>query len=487
LIDNSFEHIDLTPLGSCKNLQFLWLKENELETIDLSPLSACRELRELSITGNNLREIDLTPLQVCTTLELLGLGDNQLKTIDLNPLTDCEHLDTLYLYTNRFKTIDLSPLTSLSEFRELYLYRNAFRELDLSPLGSCTKLDILQLQSNLLTTIDLIPLRTCTLLGELNLSRNRLSSINLEPLSACTHLSKFGLSDNLLQKLDLSPLVMCEDLSVVYLEGNRYRRLDLTPLAPSPRLASGSFEVNFKVSSSVEWFETLYSKDNFWGLSNEVQVPLHYDVPVFCRDLRVIARILTSIVEREPEWKTTHLLHNMLSLLGLGWLGMLDVDARPLLTKLLRIHSRDGRAAVMDSVFTQVSLQIDSGQTTIGLDLQQMAEYPELVDKCDKVIDLRENELKQVEVLTTDSGLDLRPLWLTAYGSRVLNSLGFGTSCGHGDIEILQQAFSNIGYELRTTHSGAIQRKTEVSEPLREYIWRLADYQRHLQGLGFEI
>jgi Leucine-rich repeat (LRR) protein len=486
LIGNSIEEIDLSPLSSCKKIQRLWLKDNELDEIDLTSLGACRELRELSITGNHLREIDLRPLQECTNLELLGLGDNQLKTIDLTPLTDCRHLDTLYLYTNRFKTIDLSLLKSLSEFKKLYLYWNELQELDLSPLSSCTKLDILQLQSNLLTTIDLTPLRTCMLLGELNLSRNRLTSIDLEPLSACTQLDKFGLSDNQLQELDLSPLVMCENLSVVYLDGNRYRRLDLTPLAPSSRLASSSFEVNFKVSSSVEWFETLYSKDNFWHLPNEIQVPLHYDLPVFCRNLRVINRILTSIVKSESKWKTTHLLHNMLSLLDLGWLGMLDVDARTLLRELLHVHSEDGREAVMDQVFTQVLTQIDAGLTTIGLDLQRIAEYSELVDKYDKVIDLRKRELEQVEVLATDSGLDLRPLWLTAYGSLVLNSLGFGTSCGPDDIEILQQALSKLGCTLHIIHSGTIQNKTKVSNTLKEYIWRLADYQSRLRTLGLE-
>ena len=483
LIGNSIEYIDLTPLSSCKKLQRIWLKDNELEKIDLEPLSTCHDLRELSITGNLLREIDLNPLQGCANLELLGLGDNRFKNINLESLTDCKNLDTLYLYRNRFKTIDLSPLGSLAKFKELYLYWNELQEIDLSPLRSCLDLEILQLQSNRLQSIDLTPLNHCTSLEELNLSRNMLTRIDLEPLSGCTQLEKLGLSDNQLQDLDLTPLVMCKGLSVVYLEGNRFRKLDLTPLGLSSGLTSSSFETNFKVSSSVQWLETLYSETNCWGIPDEITVSLQYDAPVFCRDLRVITQILDSITESEPEWKTTHLLHNMLSLLDMGWLGMLDVDAGPLITELLRIQSEYGQEAVLKRILAQVSTQIDSDRTTIGLDEQQMAEVPELADKYDKVIDLRKGELEQVVVMKTDSGLDLRPLWLTAYGSLVLNTLGLGTRCGHDDAEIIQQALSDMGFGLQIAQSDRNQNVIGMSKPLREYIWNLANYKSELRRL----
>ncbi|MFW9863798.1 MAG: leucine-rich repeat domain-containing protein [Candidatus Thorarchaeota archaeon] len=486
LIGNSIEYIELTPLGSCKKLQRLWLKDNEIEKLDLSPLSTCHDLRELSVTGNQLREIDLHPLQECANLELLGLGQNRFKTISLEPLTDCKNLDTLYLYRNRFKTIDLSPLRSLSRLKELYLYWNELEEIELSPLSSCLELEILQLQSNLLRSIDLTPLNHCTSLKELNLSRNMLTSIDLEPLSGCTRLGKFGLSENQLQDLDLSPLAMCEGLYVVYLEENRFRTLDLTPLGLSSGLESSSFDVNFKVSSNVQWLETLYSEPNFWGLPDEITVSLQYDAPVFCKDLRVITQILDSIIENEPGWKTTHLLHNMLSLLELGWLGMLDVDAGPFLTELLRLQRDYGKESVLKRVLVQISTQIESGLTTIGLDEQRMTECPELADKYDKVINLRKGELEQVVVVKTDSGLDLRPLWLTAYGFLVLNTLGLGTSCGHDDAKMIRQALSDLGFDLQINQLSTNQNATEISRPLREYIWILADYKSNRRRMGLK-
>ena len=428
----------------------------------------------------------MSPLQSCINLELLGLGTNRLKSIDIEPLKKCENLKVLYLFDNRFKTIDLTTLRSFSNLEELYLYRNDLQEIDLAPLSSCPELKILQLQTNHLQTIDLAPLNSCTGLEELNLSRNMITGIDLNPLSACTQLEQFGLSDNKILAMDLSPFVFCEELSVIYLDGNRFQKLDLTPLGLSPRIARGSFEINFKVSSSVQWLETLYSETNFRSLPNEITVSLQYDIPVFSKDIKVITQILDSVIENEPGWKTIHLLHNMLSLLDLRWLGMMDVDAGPFLTELLRIQSEYGQDAVIKRILAQVSTQIDLGLTTIGLDVKRMAEYPELANKFDKVTDLRKGEIEQVEVMNTDLGLDLRSLWLTAYGFLVLNALDLGTHCGSDDIEMVQQALSDMDSELRITNSETIQHVTELSPGLREYIWHLADYKSELRRLGFE-
>jgi len=133
-----------------------------------------------------------------------------------------------------------------------------------------------------------------------------------------------------------------------------------------------------------------------------------------------------------------------------------------------------------------VSAQIDAGSTTIGLDVQRMGECPELVDKSDRVANLRREEMEQVDVIETDSGLDLHPLWLTAHGYQVLSALGLGTGCGTDEASSVQQALSDLGFELRTTRSEAANYVTELPLPLREYIWHLADSRSQLRRLAIE-
>ncbi|MHA1949467.1 MAG: leucine-rich repeat domain-containing protein [Candidatus Thorarchaeota archaeon] len=484
LIGNAIEQIDLTPLSTCPNLQFLWLKENELETIDLSPISSCLDLRELSITGNLLKEVDLSPLRNCTKLELLGLGTNRLKNIDLEPLRACVDLDVLYLYDNRFKTIDLSPISSCPRFKGLYLYRNDLTEFNLTPLSVCVEFEILEMQENQLQEIDLSPLSSCVRLSTINLEENMLTGIDLRPLRACTKLRRFGLRSNRIQTLDLSPLVVCELLEELYLQENELKKLDLTPLGLSRGLGSGSFDFNFAVSPAIQWIETLFSEENFWPLHNEMKIDIRFDAPSFSTDLTVIFRILNEVITQEPKWKTTHLLHNALSLLGLDWVGMMDTDTESLLKEFLMGQNELDQGALLKRVISLVSAQIDSGSTTIGLDIDRMAEYPELAVKFDRVADLRRRELEQVDVIETDLGLDLRPLWLTAHGFQILSALGLGTSCGADEAGSIQTALSDLGFTLQTTHSGSSKHVTDISLPLRDYIWHLADYKSDLRQLA---
>lgn len=484
MIGNEIEHLDLTPLSSCPNLQFLWLKGNCLDTIDLSPLASCQNLRELSVTGNSLREVDLRPLQTCTRLELLGLGANRLKHVDLESLRSFGELDVVYLYDNRLKIINLDPLRSCPRFKELQLYQNDLTEVDLTPLSACVELNWLDVCMNQLSTIDLAPLSSCTKLSKLNLSSNMLDSIDLSPLSACRGLDALALNNNRFSTLDLSPLVMCHELTRMYLQDNKFRRLDLTPLGLADGLSSNCWEIRFFVDSHVPLIETLFSEERFWSIYSERPLSIRYDVPLFIPDLIVIAQILNKVITGELEWKKTHLLHNTLSLLGLEWLGMVDTDAAYLLTEYFKGQGAQEQGMLEQRVISLVSAQIDSGFTTIGLDVQRMGECPELAVKFDRVADLRRKEMKQVEVVETDSGLDLRPLWLTAYGYQILNVLSLGTSCGHDKLVHVQQALSEMGGELRTTCSGTAQYVTGLSQPLREYIWHLADYKSELRRLA---
>lgn len=89
--------IDLAPLASCTNLEYLWLDENQLQSIDLAPLVSCASLRKLWFNQNQLEDIDLNPLSSCKSLEILLLDANPIKTVDLTPLFECMRLEVVDL------------------------------------------------------------------------------------------------------------------------------------------------------------------------------------------------------------------------------------------------------------------------------------------------------------------------------------------------------------------------------------------------------
>ncbi|NHI89593.1 MAG: leucine-rich repeat domain-containing protein [Candidatus Thorarchaeota archaeon] len=91
---NWLTEVDLTPLESCKDLEYLSLGVNKLETVDLTPLQSCKHLKHLDLSHNRFRELDLTPLAGCEELVYLYLQENQFRRINIAPLYQLEHLTT---------------------------------------------------------------------------------------------------------------------------------------------------------------------------------------------------------------------------------------------------------------------------------------------------------------------------------------------------------------------------------------------------------
>lgn len=94
---NWLTEVDLTPLESCEDLEYLSLAVNKLEEIDLTPLQSCKHLRHLDISHNRFTELDLTPLARCEDLVYLYLQENQFRRINIAPLYQLEHLTTVVI------------------------------------------------------------------------------------------------------------------------------------------------------------------------------------------------------------------------------------------------------------------------------------------------------------------------------------------------------------------------------------------------------
>ncbi|OLS31394.1 MAG: hypothetical protein ThorAB25_03200 [Candidatus Thorarchaeota archaeon AB_25] len=91
------------------------ISSNWLTEVDLRPLQSCTDLEYLSLAVNKLDWIDLTPLQNCKRLRHLDLSHNKLKDIDLSPLAGCENLVYLYLQENKFSQVNIAPLFGLKQ------------------------------------------------------------------------------------------------------------------------------------------------------------------------------------------------------------------------------------------------------------------------------------------------------------------------------------------------------------------------------------
>ncbi len=91
------------------------ISSNWLTNVDLTPLGSCRDLEYLSLAVNKLEKIDLTPLQDCKHLRHLDLSHNKFKNIDLTPIAGCENLVYLYLQENMFDKVNIAPLLDLKQ------------------------------------------------------------------------------------------------------------------------------------------------------------------------------------------------------------------------------------------------------------------------------------------------------------------------------------------------------------------------------------
>jgi hypothetical protein len=276
--------------------------------------------------------------------------------------------------------------------------------------------------------------------------------------------------------IDLTPLNSCTKLKTLNLQENKLKRLDLTPLRTCKALRE--FQVDRRVVQ-----DTFLGEEHFENV--RFRHELKFNVPVRLPSLDAISDVFPLVGGRDPAWKTVHMFHEVLSILNLGWIGLLDIEVdlmesllRSILTDAQKEHARE---LMRERATPLIINQIESGGTTIGLEPERLGEA---ATRIDRVAELRREEMSQVILheyyelkRLLNSIIDLRPLWLTAYGHQVLTVLGLGTRCISSIFESLKAKLeSDLGYELQTTDDEDLKWPTAISEPLREYIWKIADF-----------
>ena len=486
LSENQLKTIDLSPIGSCTTLEKLDLEKNRLKAVDLRFISTCANMRELVLGMNELHKIDLTPLKSYANIKILNLSVNPVSRINLLPLSSCENLMTLRCGSLGLTRINLSPLSKCSKLSVLRLGKNAIDEISLTPLGECKELKELSLRILGLQSIDLHPLSCCTSLERLDLSENQLETIDLAPLSSCTNLRSLNLLNNQLQSIDLTPLSACSELAGLYLYFNKLKKVDITPISLSKNIDVKSIRM---LEAEKTVIETILDEDLKYPLISRLVDTqcIRLNVPIKYQSLDGIRFVLPLV--KETSWKRIYLLQEALLLIGLGWVGFLDTNNNKTLEIILNYEGSNIKECILPMLVPIICKQIDDGGTTIGLDIEKaMLESPELAKRVSRILMLRKKELSNLRLgITRRSNIDfvdLRPLWLTAYGNELLRSLKMPLEVAPDlhyyqkvSMEKIEATFAELGFKLKIGKTS--NSNVRMSDNLKLVIWATSIAERN--------
>ncbi|MGY5857979.1 MAG: leucine-rich repeat protein [Candidatus Thorarchaeota archaeon] len=439
---NAIEQIDLSPLDSCVNLQNLNLAQNRIQTINLISLGSCVNLQKLTLAENSLRTVSLAPLSSKVNLQILSLAANQLETIKLSPINSCTSLQYLGLWHNNLQNIDLSPLINCSSLEKIHLHENQLQIIDLTPLNSNNKIRELALSDNQLETIDLTPLAAHTGLTKLFLYNNSIKTIDLSPLSSCSNLEMVTLRGNKLSDVDLTPFASCPSLRFLVLRGNPLIPLDVTPLTGDPVIDFETLGTSWLRRRNMNYQRP--AKNNPWSFL--YQVAQHHK-----SNLRVQ--------------------HEILYALNLENYGFIDCDLTEILCSISpETPTEEAREQIAKLLAVEIMRVVDAGGTTTGLELEGLIiKHAEIASRAQRIIELRENEMKNVVIGVNGDRRDLRELWLTAYGYKILTALNMKDfSYPVPDYVKILRALEKIGYRVK---EGYVEdSRINMSRQLRESI-----------------
>jgi len=357
--------------------------------------------------------------------------------------------------------------------------------------------ETIDLSSRNISQIDLSSLRSNSSLRALHLNENQLSVLDLEPLRGCTNLRSLHLQENQITRLDVTPLIRCSKLNSIWLDDD----------VENETLLSNSNMENRASDYVIDQIGTFDSLSNLLSLS-------------------AVFHVYQLVKKHEPDWKIVHLFHNALALSGLGGAGMLDVKVSLQRKLLEQIESKTFKDELQEFALSALCAQIDRGGPTVNLDIDFMNLHGDLAIRIDDVLELRQCEMQNVQVPILKWAIDnesvelmelagervhttyaeLSYLLLTAYGYEILESLNIGTIIDLDSFCKVEDALESMGFNIVTNidptpydqmsrssrkvlKSSGIQVKEpdisspkDISLPLVEYIWALADFRSRLEG-----
>ncbi len=378
------------------------------------------------------------------TVSLIG---KNIVEINLEPLRKCKNLYKLDLHNNLLSSLDLSPLESLEKFEILYLWKN--------PLGD----------------VDLSVLKTLHNLKELGLSSSKLEKINLTPLKGCKSLRTIGFWSNKIQTLDLRPFSACTSLTGIWFSQNPISSVDISPLIASPKLRKIGTPARAQVT-------TIFGREFLELVNLKVgSNARHFDQGISESDFKYLRSILQEYEKSRHPWKAFALAQEVLRLLGFSWVGMLTNSIK-VVKKILV-----GKVSAKNWIVDALCVQIDNNESTIGLKIEGMMDSGDLVARMPRVLELRQEEIERVSVGKAIKYVNLKPLWLTAYGNSVLTAIQkFGVRCTPEELETVERMLKQIEIDIDIKRSIEIELPRKIPELMREYIFKLSVYNKKRRG-----
>ncbi len=188
-----------------------------------------------------------------------------------------------------------------------------------------------------------------------------------------------------------------------------------------------------------------------------------------------VHKIASQLTSQNPNWMHYHLLQCILTSLDMSWMGFLDGNPNEHLRFILpRLDQPQGRNEIYDYVTEKICEQIDTGGTSIGIDIDQMIQHAHFAVRVEKVLKQRQREVENAEIVVNGNSVNLKNFLLTSYGFRIhQGGLKPGVSCNLQTFNKIQQELGQSGITLKTNSFTSQNGLAGVSMGMRDYIWTI--------------
>ncbi len=361
-----------------------------------------------------------------------------------------ENVTRIWLRNQGISTFDLESLIPLSNLRELYLDNNELETLNLEPLAKHGGLQVLSLAENRLSSVDLAPLSRCKNLTWLSLSKNKLDTIDLSPLAGCESLENLYLGGNNFTSVNLKPLARCRSLTEIVLSSDINDSLDtiidLTHLVPLKNLQKVGLYKLERVSLGLQAHQ-------FKRVPQAVTQCLEK-----CRNVSIEDIVKSRIDLMGPRKGLESLEQEIDRIDSQHWLDVRRDIFRPL--GLDVIAGFDGQLSELapnkrmkkwkENVIVKATKEIAKGSRSILLNLEELDMKNGIhANLHSAILENRINESKQAQIYVCEGCADLREIWYSAWGFKLLSKRRtwiFSTT-GKPLID-LRNSIRNLGFDL---------------------------------------
>ena len=174
----------------------------------------------------------------------------------------------------------------------------------------------------------------------------------------------------------------------------------------------------------------------------------------------------------EHHWMHHLTLQNLLTQIGYSWIGLLDGNTKQLVRTMTNLIDSQSNFEnpIQELLISELCNQIDDDGPTINLNIQKMKEHGELARRISRVIELRSSEINDLVLYQDGDLVDLEPLWLTAYGFRILQSMNVRRQCKIENFDEIKREFGRLGFLLKTTTNKHEVRQLRATEQLVQYV-----------------